>query len=231
VASRTPRDALLERLAGLITQRRPAQTLRVAVDGPDAAGKTTLAGELAGRLAGKRDVIRASIDGFHRPRAERYRRGDLSPEGAYHDTFDYDAVRAVLLDPLGPGGSRRYRTAVFDHRSDAPAGPPPRLAPAAAVLLFDGVFLLRPQLRDGWDIAIFVDADPDEVLRRALVRDTQLMGAPDRIRERYRRRYLPAQRLYRADASPEASADVVIDNTDPVRPRVVKWPAQAPETP
>lgn len=231
MGSRTLRDVLLERLAGLITQTRPAQLLRVAVDGPDAAGKTTLAGELADRLTGQRDVIRAGIDGFHRPRAERYRRGDLSPEGAYHDTFDYDAVRAVLLDPLGPGGSRQYRTAVFDHHSDTPAEPPPRLAPPGAVLLFEGVFLLRPQLRDCWDIAIFVDADPDEVLRRALVRDTPLMGGPVRVRERYQRRYLPAQQLYRADATPETSADVVIDNTDPVRPRVLKWPAQPPEPP
>jgi uridine kinase len=51
------------------------------------------------------------------------------------------------------------------------------------------------------------------------------MGGPDGVRERYRRRYLPAQDLYRADAAPEASADVVIDNTDPARPHVVKWPA------
>jgi hypothetical protein len=35
VASRTPRDVLLERLAGLITQRRPAQTLRVVIDNTD----------------------------------------------------------------------------------------------------------------------------------------------------------------------------------------------------
>jgi hypothetical protein len=34
-----------------------------------------------------------------------------------------------------------------------------------------------------------------------------------------------------ADAAPEAPADVIIGNTDPVRPRVVKWPAQPPETP
>jgi uridine kinase len=120
---------------------------------------------------------------------------------------------------------------VFDHRADAPAEQPSQLAPAGAVLLFDGVFLLRPQLRACWDIAIFVDAGPDEVLRRALVRDARLMGGPDRVRERYRRRYLPAQQLYRADAAPEASADVIIDNTDPVRPRVVKWPARPPETP
>jgi uridine kinase len=48
------------------------------------------------------------------------------------------------------------------------------------------------------------------------------MNGPDGVRERYLRRYLPAQRLYRAEAFPETSADVVIDNTDPARPRVVR---------
>jgi len=49
--------------------------VRTAIDGPDAAGKTTLADELAVALRERgRDVIRASIDGFHRPRRERYRR-------------------------------------------------------------------------------------------------------------------------------------------------------------
>jgi uridine kinase len=114
---------------------------------------------------------------------------------------------------------------VFDYRNDAAAGPPACLAPPEAVLLFDGVFLLRLQLRGCWDVGIFLAVNPDEVLRRALVRDGQLMGGPDGVRERYRGRYLPAQDLYRADAAPEASADVVIDNTDPARPHVVKWPA------
>jgi uridine kinase len=47
--------------------------IRVAVDGRDAVGKTTLADELAERLRlADCEVIRASIDGFHRPRTERY---------------------------------------------------------------------------------------------------------------------------------------------------------------
>jgi uridine kinase len=231
MASRTPRDVLLERLAGLITQTRSAQLLRVAVDGPDAAGKTTLAGELADRLAGKRDVIRASTDGFHRPgrsgtaagtcprRALTTTRSTTTPSAPSCSTRSGQAAVGVTARPCST------------HRRDAPVEPSPRPAPAGAVLLFDGVFLLRPRLRDGWDIALFVDADPGEVLRRVLARDTRLMGGPDRIRERYQRRCLPAQQLYRADAAPEARADVVIDNTDPVRPRVLTWPAQPPETP
>jgi uridine kinase len=224
VAGQVSRAALLAHLVELVASRYPERVLRVAVDGPDTAGKTTLADELASHLTGIRHVIRASIDGFHRPRDERYRRGHLSPEGAYHDTFDYHAVRSVLLDPLGPAGNRWYRTAVFDHRTDRPVDHAARLAPPQAVLLFDGVFLLRPPLRDCWDIAIFLDVSPDEILRRAILRDAKVMGGPEAVRERYLHRYLPAQQLYRDDAAPDTSADVALDNTNPAQPRVIRWP-------
>lgn len=220
---RIPRERLVGVLAQLIGSRRPRHVLRVAVDGPDAAGKTTLADELAESLRGRRDVIRVGVDGFHRPRSARLRRGSLSPEGFYHDSFDYDAVRRAVLDPLGPGGDRRYRTAVFDYRIDQAVDKPARLAPEGAVLLFDGVFMLRPELRGCWDMSIFVDVSEDEALQRALVRDVGLMGGADAVRERYQRRYLPGQRLYRATAEPHRVADVVIDNDRPAEPQVVKW--------
>ncbi|KRV47284.1 uridine kinase [Wenjunlia vitaminophila] len=220
-----PRAALVGALVELLVARSPERVLRVAVDGPDAAGKTTLADELARNLSGRREAIRVGIDGFHRPRSVRLRRGSLSPEGFYHDSFDHDAVRRTVLDPLGPGGDRRYRTAVFDHRVDAATDEPARVAPEGAVLLFDGVFVLRPELREHWDVSIFVDVSEEEALRRALVRDAVVMGGPDVVRERYERRYLPGQRLYRGTAAPELAADVVIDNNDPARPRVVKWTA------
>jgi hypothetical protein len=144
------RLALLKRLADLISTLRRPHPVRVAVDGVDAAGKTTLADELAAR--GKA-VVRAGIDGFGRPRADRCRRGELSPEGYYDDTSDYPALRANLLEPLGPGGSRRYRTGALDVRTDQPrAAPLLLLAPPDAVLVFDGVFLLRPQLNDACDL-------------------------------------------------------------------------------
>jgi uridine kinase len=217
----TSRAALLERLAGLIAARRLAHPLRVAVDGVDAAGKTTLADELVGPLTGRgRPVVRASVDGFHRPRADRYRRGELSAEGYYHDAFDYAALRAVLLDPLGPGGTGRYRTATFDVRADQPRAAPFQAAAADAVLLFDGVFLLRPELGDAWDLRIFLDVPFQETLRRALARDRARFGSAHAVEERYRRRYVPAQRHYLATVQPWRLADVVIDNRDPAAPRL-----------
>lgn len=106
---------------------------RVAIDGVDAAAKTALADELAGPLGARgRRVIRASIDGFHNPCAVRYRRGPDSPGGYYLDSFDHDALRASLLDPLGSGGDLRYRTATFDYRTESRAEPREQLAPAAS---------------------------------------------------------------------------------------------------
>lgn len=221
------RPELLELLGGLLLERESPHPLRVAIDGPDGAGKTMLADELAEHLTGKRPVIRSGIDGFHNPRELRYRRGPDSPEGYFLDSFDTEALRTLLLDPLGPGGSRRYRRALFDYRVDDEVAAPEEEAPADAVLLFDGIFLLRPELAPFWDFSIFVHADFDEIVRRAEARDRELMGGVEAVRERYRRRYIPGQELYFSRCAPRAIADVVIDNTDVLEPTVVRIPGRA----
>ncbi|MEV6813086.1 uridylate kinase [Micromonospora sp. NPDC051296] len=198
-------------------------TLRVCADGPDAAGKTTLADDLAVHLSRFRPVIRLSIDRFHRPEAVRRRRGSLSPEGFYRDSFDHDVIVEAVLRPLGPGGDGRYLPGMFDYRADRATGEVTVQAPAAAILLFDGVFMLRPELRDFWDLSIYLHADPEVALARARVRDLEVFGSVEVIEERYRRRYLPGQELYRAEARPAEVATVVLDMNDPLRPTVVRW--------
>lgn len=213
------RGELLEDLAAAVGSVRSPHPVRVAIDGPDAAGKTTLADELAVVLRARgREVIRASIDGFHLPRVRRYRRGQYSAEGCYHDTYDYDALRRVLLDPLGPGGDLGFRRAVFDHLTDTALSEPAATAPAHAVLLFDGVFLLRPELIDRWDLRIFVSVALDEVLSPARARDQALFGTIDEVERRYRDRYIPAQQLYLASAHPTQHADMIVRNDEPHRP-------------
>lgn len=215
------RRELLEALAGRIAQIQRAHPVRVAIDGIDAAGKSMLADELAPDLRARgRPVIRASLDGFHRPRAERYRGGADSPEGYFLDSFDYEALRAALLLPLGPGGSRRYRRAVFDVRADCSVNAPDEHAPPDAILVLDGIFLLCPQLDGLWDYHVWVDVPFDVALVRAASRDAPVLGSAEAVIERYQRRYFPAQRLYLAQARPQLRADAVIANSDPAQPAI-----------
>jgi uridine kinase len=213
------RDELLRRLAEAVGSVTIAHPTRVAIDGPPAAGKTTLADELAVVLRAQgREVIRASIESFLLSRSRRYRRGEYSAEGCYLDSFDYDALCRVLLDPLGPGGDRMIQRAVYDKPTDAALSQPVTTVPADAVLLFDGVFLLRPELIDRWDLRIFVSAAFEETLVRARTRDRVLYGSVTEVERRFHERYRPSQELYFDTARPADHADIVVHNDEPDQP-------------
>lgn len=123
------RKRLLQRIATAIANKVNSATLRVAIDGVDGAGKSTFADELWVMLCGEGvRIIRASLDGFHNPKIIRYRKGRYSPEGFYHDSYDYEALKRLLLDPLAPAGSGVYTTAVFNHVMDRPVVVSPREA-------------------------------------------------------------------------------------------------------
>ena len=216
------RHELLEILASQIAEITTAHPTRVAIDGPDAAGKTTLADELAILIGTSgRAVIRASIDGFHNPESIRYQRGRLSPEGYYFDSFNHESLITLLLSPLGPQGSREYRHATFDYRTDLENQRPFQIAQATSVLLFDGVFLLRPELADFWDFAIFLDVGFEVTLARAQQRDAIAFGGVDTVTHRYEQRYIPGQKLYFDLCRPRVRANIVVDNNLPSAPTIV----------
>ncbi len=214
------RTALIEELVQRILAVERSHPVRVGIDGVDAAGKTTLADELVAPLgAAGRPVVRAGIDSFHHPSQVRYRRGRDSPEGYLLDSFDHDALVTRLLAPLGPGGDRRFRTASFDYRRDAPVDEPARIASDDAVLLFDGNFLHRRELRGHWDLSLFLRVPFSVTVPRAERRDDT---PPEETRRRYATRYVPGQRLYLESEHPERHASLVIDNTDPAHPTIVR---------
>jgi uridine kinase len=217
-----PRDLISDLAARVAAIARP-HPVRVATDGVDAAGKTTFADELAPVVeALGRPVIRASVDGFHNPAAIRYRQGRVSPEGYFHDSFNYPALIEALLEPLGPRGSLTFRRAVFDFRTDAAIDAPLERAQPNSILLLDGVFLLRPELRSYFDFSIFLRADFSVTIARAEERDLELLGSVEEVRRRYPGRYVPGQRLYLESGEPERWASVVIDNNDPQRPKIAR---------
>ncbi|HEX6873128.1 MAG TPA: uridine kinase [Micromonosporaceae bacterium] len=196
----------------------PSGVIRVGIDGADGAGKTRFAADLAAELTSRgRPVIVASVDGFHHPRAVRYRQGRDSPAGYYENSYDYARLRADLLNPLSPGGSRWYRPSAFDHRRDTEVVAPPRFAPADAVLIMDGIFLHRPEIARYWDFSVFLRADAAVRFARMAGRD----GCPPDPDHPDNQRYHEGQRIYFDRVRPEARASVVIDHNDPAAPVLV----------
>jgi uridine kinase len=215
-------EALLDRLGNAIAALHPDRRIRVAIDGVDGAGKTVLADALAPLVIAKgRQVIRASVDDFHHPRAVRYARGRYSPDGFFLDSYDYPAFRRLLLDPLGPAASGNYIATHFDHRTDQPIAPRPQQAPSAAALIVDGIFLHRPELRAYWDLSIFLQIDFAISRERNAARE----GTPDALDPDTpsNRRYGGGQQRYLSECAPAQNADIVIDYNDLRAPKILKW--------
>ena len=188
------RAALVSELASRICALAPNPATRVAIDGVDASGKTTLADPLVEPIArAGRAVTRLCVDDFLNPAESRYRRGRDSPEGYYRDSFDYAAVRAAVAAAAAPG----------------------------TVVVVDGVFLLRPELLGCWTFSIFLRASFTVTVARAVARDSARLGGAEATLDRYARRYVPGQELYFAEAQPELHASVIVDNDDFERPTIV----------
>jgi uridine kinase len=211
------RDQLLDELALRIERLAPGRRILVAIDGVDGAGKTWLADELAARLAARRPVVRASVDGFHQPAVARYRRGRDSPLGFYLDSYDYPVLAAALLDPFRAEGDCPYRSEMFDHVTDQPVDAPQRSAEPNAVLLLDGIFLHRPELASCWDLSLWLSVDFAVSVPRGAARG---YGESDPAATS-NRRYVEGQQHYLATVDPARLADLVIDNNDLDRPFVV----------
>lgn len=143
------REAVLRAVADRLIAARAEHPLRVGIDGPCGAGKTTFARELVGVLAERgADAVHLDSDGFHHQRAVRYRQGRDSARGYYEDAYDFDALAQRALRPLGPGGTLRYATQVHDMATDALVTDAWALAAAEAIVVFDGTFLQRGLLRE-----------------------------------------------------------------------------------
>jgi uridine kinase len=211
------RKQLLQELAEELLAGSRHGRLLIAVDGPTAAGKTTFADELA--LALRDDgatVFRASMDDFLLPRARRYARGRTSAQGRYEDSYDYSLFRRVLVDPFLMAGSTGFVLAGFDRERDVPFESDWQTAPADAIVVVDGSFTLRPELRGVWYSSIWLDADSETRDRRIQQRDGFAPASAEADR------YSGAFELH-LKTSPQDAAAIRIDNSDVDSPQR-SWP-------
>jgi uridine kinase len=216
------RAAVLREIAGRIAVFGD-QRVRVAVDGFTAAGKTSLGHELAHVVADQgRVVLRASLDDFKRPWKEAHLYDRLSGEGYYRNAFDIDATRRLLLCPAACDGSGRVVLCSIDPITQIDHSHEVVHLPNNGVLIVDGVFALRPELIDCWDLGIWVHIATELSVQRGTARDAEMEGGVLESEALHRDRYLAAELLYVDEVDPVTVADLIVDNTDFDHPVVLK---------
>lgn len=203
-----------------VTQRVAANLpgrILVAIDGRTGAGKTSFGHELAEQLAAHGlTVLRASLDDFKRPWADRHLYDRESGEGYYRNAFDYEAVTRLLLEPFCDKASEGVVLCAIDPITQIDHSATRVSVPEDAVLVVDGVFAFRDEIAHWWTLRVWLDVDPGLSLERGIARD----GEP--ARAVHRDRYGVAERVYLAEAGPVARAHVVIDNSNLTVPVMVR---------
>lgn len=222
------RQLVLVDLLGLICGTNPGQRALIAVDGPVGVGKSHLVAELlaiAPHVAG-REVIGLGIEGYRHPRARRTALG-LSPQTLYEDTYDYEALRATVLEPFRAG--REIIPAIIDRRDEA-VFPDPLEPSDDAVLLLQGRFLRRPELAGEWDASVLITA-PEAV---TLARGNTNQGSSERSvietdpEHPTNARIVGAQRLYDQQARLYPPTWIV-DNTVLAQPELIVPDPEMPQ--
>jgi uridine kinase len=89
------------------------------------------------------------------------------------------------------------------------------------VLIVDGIFLHRPELRSYWDLSIFLKVAFEVSLPRGAQRGPTL-DSPDPDAP-LNQRYVRGQQRYLDECAPEQAADIVIDYNDLREPKILKW--------
>ena len=177
----------------MLNHRRTGARIIVAIDGAGGAGKSTLARGIEDAFVGCVSIVRC--DDFYRPLSG----ATLSPQEAYDNYFDWRRLRDEALKPLRNGQTVRYQ------RYDWSTG---RLTEwidvePREIVLIEGVFSMRPELRPMIDVAIFIETPREERMRRLLARPQPDASWIDQ--------WMAAEDWYLENVAPQHHADLVIE--------------------
>jgi uridine kinase len=187
-------DDLLARVRDVIatTDRVPV----VGISGHGGSGKSTLATRLGVDLGLDPDQVVAT-DAFHAT--------TCGPDAGMWEQCDWALLEAVVREARSVPRPERLRfdyrwwsgeTGVEDH-------------PMPAVLIVEGIRLLSDRTRDWFDLAVWIDLEPEAAGARAKARNL-LQGDDQAELDLWDTKWIPEGYDYERDERPRERADVVL---------------------
>ena len=147
-------------LINVLAERAPLTM--VAFDGPSGSGKSTLTLNLQKLLPGSQVV---DIEFFYSDVGVDPPDG-LSPEECYEQHVDWRALDEQVLRPLrrGETGSYQLYDWIAEQKGDWVSVTP------EGIVLINGLYAMRPELMDVYDLTVYVDTPPTERTARLATR-------------------------------------------------------------
>ncbi len=187
------KDRLKEHICTLLQEKGGRAV--IAIDGMAASGKSTLAARLAEELDGC--VIH--MDDFFLPPELRTQERLSSPGGNVH----YERFEAEVAEALRSG--RDFEYGVFDcSRMEITAS---RRIKAGGLVIVEGAYALRPELRDIYDMKIFMKIDSGLQEQRITARNGSEKA------KTFKEKWIPMEMAYFKAFDVEKAADAVIDQS------------------
>jgi len=188
----------------------------VGIDGSDGSGKSYFAEELKDELmmVGIKSVI-FSIDNFHNEKSIRYKKGNASPLGFYEDSYNLSSLVSELLEPIRDG-EHSVKSGIFDCEFDRPLVKNTDIS-SVHVVLFEGLFLHRDELKDYWDLSVYLKTDFSVSVSRGNAR----FGLNPDPEHKSNARYVNGNRIYQERCHPLSRSGIVIDNNNLDRASII----------
>lgn len=154
----------------------------LGVAGGSGSGKTTVAERLAGLVGGK-DVALLRLDAYYRDRNHLPFEERAAINYDHPDAFDWP----LLLDHVEAlADGLEVQVPVYDFATYLRSSERITVAPARIVVVEGILVLYEPELRDRFDLRVFVDTDADVRFIRRLERDVaERERSPESVIEQY----------------------------------------------
>ncbi|MFH1701716.1 MAG: hypothetical protein ABIE07_14160 [Candidatus Zixiibacteriota bacterium] len=215
---------MLNKILGIvekgIVSRSSKRAVIIGVNGIDASGKTKFAVSLSEYLSktGHHTQL-IHLDDFHNQKSIRHQ-GINEIDAYINNAFNSDLLINELLKPIRDKNAVDKKLTLLDLESDEYNVVKRFNIQKDTLVIVEGVLLFRPPLNDYFDYRIFLDISFDKMLKRASKRDIPRLGQS--FMERYHTKYIPIQKWYLEKFEPAKISDLLIDNNDHTRSRIIK---------
>lgn len=198
-----------ELLDKIIEKHTLQKTLVIGIDGLGGAGKTTIVNSLKLELSNKSyNSLILHIDDFIHPKSIRYIESKEEWYCYYNIQWRYDYLIKEIFMPIKEGIEIDKEIEIYNMDNDAYTLEQITI-PQGSILLLEGIFLQRKEIRKYFDYIIYLDTPKEVRLNRVIDRDKYIGNSED-IKSKYERRYFPAEDKYVEEYCPMGNADLVL---------------------